>query len=439
MKRILLIEPPVDVEMRERTRSYEYLPPLWAVALATYIRKNSPRLKIKILDGRLINGAIIKQLIEQERPDLVGLSPKFPNYISAIRIARFAKKNGAKVIFGGAHVTHLSHEILRNRGLTSGDYCVDGIIREDGEEALLRYIIGWLPEKINNLIWQEGCGKIRENPVKLLDLNKLPSPDFSLVDLPAYFKEQKVLPIYSQKGCSWRIKSRGGCLFCGLTELTLRFKKPEKCWDEIRMLQKKYGAKVVWDSSENFLNDLDWFEEFCRASLKYPDKPRLKVFMRMDGISAKIAKMLKYLNVAEVLLGVESGSQKSLSAMGKGSTVKNNLKSIEMLHKTGIRTFFCFVLGAPGESPETASESVKLAKKLIKLPMSTGARFNTLTPYPGSSAWKMLLKKTKGKYRGQDLINWPEVWRDWVDNFCQFSSKKYTRILKEARMSVGQT
>lgn len=434
MLKVILLEPEIDPPFEllvHEGRSYRELPPLWALSIGTYLKKKIPKTDLTILDCRFFTTGQLKKWAKRIKPDFVGISPKFVSYKNTLRAARIFKKFGAKIVLGGMHASALRKEILTNRGPGSDDYCIDAIIKEDGEKAFYEYVSAKPLLKIKNLIWRRGK-EIKENETELLDLSSLPRADRDLVDLGKYFIKNRALTIYSQKGCAWRERS-GGCIFCAQPVSGLRFRDPVEVWKEIDFLKKKYDIEAIWDSTENFLNSQDWVREFWRASRIYKNKPEFKIFTRIDQIDDKMAKILRDINVTQAILGVESGSSQSLSAMHKGMGPSLVKKAIKFLNQRGIGTFHCFVLGAPGETEETIDETIKFAKELSRIPGVRGTRFNALVPFPGSLAWQMLLKKTGKKYLGQDIFDWREIVRDWVENFCKIDSRVFGQKIREAK------
>lgn len=433
MIKVALLEPKFDFFYRfllKEGRTYA-VPPLWALYLGTYLKEKIPDVKIDILDCQIFPMDKLEEWGRKNRPDFVGISPKFLNYISALEAARIFKKFGAKVVLGGTHSASLKDGILKNRGPFSNDYCIDAIIQRDGEKAFFEYIKGKPLEKINNLIWHTGK-KIKENKIELLDLNSLSLPDRKLINSKTYVKKSNIFSVLSQKGCSWQEKT-GGCIFCAQELSKLRFRDPVSVWEEIDFLRKKYNVGIIWDSSENFFNDLNWLNDFWKVSKKYKDRPEFKVFVRLSEINNENVKILKELNVVEIIVGVESGSLQSLRGFNKGITPGLIKEKINLLHKNEINTFHCFIFGAPKETKETLWESIEFAKDISKNKYHAGTRFNIVAPYPGSTMWSMLLESDPERYAGKDIINWKEASIDWVEKYCNINISLFLKEFKKAR------
>ena len=435
MKKILLIETPEDFSTLKSQLAE--MPPMWALTLGTYLKETTPGIKIKIIDGKHSELETIQTKVAGYKPDFVALGPKLQTYLNVLKISRFSKKLGAKVIFGGTHAANLRKEILKNRGKYSNDYCVDVVIQRDGEKALAEYVLGKSHSKINNLVYLDKKGEIKENPVESLNLDSLPIPDRDLVNLRKdYFKkgQPRMVNIYTQKGCNWKATPSGGCLFCSLVDSTVRLRNPEIIWQEIKYLTEKYDAEIIWDGVDRFLNSREWFEEFYQRSFSFFPlrKPKLIICPRTNEINEKIAKMLKKLNIYEVILGLESGCPLTLANLNKGQTIDQHKNALKLLHKHGIKTRHYFVIGAPGETMKTALQTLKYARNLARNKNVSATLMVKLRPYPGSCAWKMLLEKTGNKYKGRDIVSTSDIMEDWLKNFCDITSKDLRALNKIA-------
>lgn len=413
--------------------------PLGVVSIASYLSRRLPQADIHILDEQILSAAKIKRELFRIKPDIVGVSCVFKNYSNTLDCARNAKKIGAKVILGGCYVTVLAQEVMNNRGPDSKDYCVDAVIRQDGEEAFFRYVKEEDLWKIDNLVFQHN-DKTVVNKIKVVDLNSLPPLDFTIVDPQVYFHEyQRRFPTSKykrpflscfQKGCAWRERS-GGCIFCSLMDKKLRLKNPREAWREIDELVSNYGVDYIWDVSDSLLSDKKWFEEFYHESQRRLKKPFLKIQARVDDlVEENTVRMLADMNVVQIFIGFESADDQCLMRIKKGTTAQLNQKVIFLLAKYGIFARAFFVLGLPGESSATLSKTVRLAEKIVSAGNNNLIIVPVFTPLPGSLSFHLLKQKTGKKYEGKDLINWDEANFDWNKYFCRVSFDKIQKTRK---------
>jgi radical SAM superfamily enzyme YgiQ (UPF0313 family) len=89
-----------------------------------------------------------------------------------------------------------------------------------------------------------------------------------------------------------------------------------------------------------------------------------------------------------ILLGIESGVQSSLDAMGKGVTVEQNRLAVEWAHKAGLKTVTPFIFGNPGETFEDGLKSIQFAIDID----SDVVNFHALTPFPGAELYENVEK-----------------------------------------------
>jgi len=403
--------------------------PLGIVSVGTYIRQNNPGVDVEILDGN--NVLTLDQVIDKLDADVVGISTTAGGYDHAIRVAEIAKQKGARVILGGAAATPLAKEILRYYDF------VDAVIRYDGEIAFSKYVAAEPLSSIENLVYRDNQG-IRENPVKLPCLDKLPPPDRDLLDMEVYFKNskdpaypicdpfKKPMNIYSQKGCMWRSQEEGGCVFCSVPYYDLRLRKPELVWDEISSLVEKYQADFIWDPSDNLVGDKEWFKAFCAAKPK-----RLNIsytnYVDAENIDEETARLLAESGCVSVFVGMESGDPKMLESMNKRAKIEDNLRAMKLLQKYRIGVIAGVVVGVQGESKESLERTIGFLKKLTEFDNFDRFEWGTLIPFPGSKANRMLREHPDLKHKYEDFGNKNYLFQlismiqDWHRHYCEIN------------------
>jgi radical SAM superfamily enzyme YgiQ (UPF0313 family) len=409
--------------------------PLGILSVGTYLKQNNPGVEVEILDGN--NVLTLDEVKSRIDADLVGISATAVGYAHAIEMAKVAKERGARVVLGGAAATPLAREIL-----TYYDF-VDAVIRYDGEIAFSKYVAAAPLASIENLVYRDKH-EIKENPIKLPCLDELPLPDRDLLDMEVYFKNSKdpaypicdpfkrPINIYSQKGCMWRSQERGGCVFCSVPYYDLRLREPRLVWDEISSLVEKYQADFIWDSSDNFVGDKEWFKTFCAA------KPNgLKIhytsYVDAEDIDEEVAKLLSESGCVSVFVGMESGDPKMLESMNKRATLEDNMRAMELLQKYRIGVIAGVVVGAQGESKESLERTIEFLKKLSEFDNFDRFEWGSLIPFPGSKANRMLREHPDLKEKYKDFGNKKYLFQlmcmiqDWHRNYCEI---KFNDILE---------
>jgi radical SAM superfamily enzyme YgiQ (UPF0313 family) len=135
-------------------------------------------------------------------------------------------------------------------------------------------------------------------------------------------------------------------------------------------------------------------------------------------IDLKLLPLMKQAGCRMLMVGFEFGTQRSLDAVKKGTTLEQSIRLAEEAVRLGFTVHGCFMIGAPGETRESARTTIEFAKSL---PMDT-VQFSGICAYPGSEIYSWS--------REEDFLV-PNVWRDWVDeNWEQVTVLSYPELSK---------
>lgn len=397
-----------------------WAPPLSFLTIASYL-KNYSNLEIELLDSQVMLQSEIEKRIDC---DILAGSINLANYSNFLKIAqKYKEKNPrGKVIVGGPH-SLLARNILRNRPY------IDAVVIGDGEKAFLLYCQDEKLSKIPNLVYRRDS-EILFNQKEKLNLEDLPIPDRSLVNLKPYFDNyndefNKPTTMYSQKGCFW-----GKCLFCQIKP-PVRSRRPEQFWQEVKYLHDNYGIDYVWNVSDS--PNKETFLDLRNSKPKDIDIA-LRFYARTSEIDEETAEALKAINCYEVFLGIETGDSKILQKIDKNSSLEQCLKAVEVLSKNKIKSRISFVLGLPGETEKTLENTYNFANQLIDVGADSIA-CSILMPVPGSKSFGMMLQKEelRKKYLHEDLFNLNELQKDWVESFCKVDYSSLVEMVKKIK------
>lgn len=421
-EKIQLINASVSESYKSFSRTGCY-PPLGLIALASFIKNKTHEVTVEIIDNDLWS---LDEIYKKIDSPLVGINSTILSYPIALKIAWEAKKKGAMVIIGGPYASALPTEILKNRQF------VDFVAIGDGEDILSKLIIGEKFSNIPGLAYRGEKGEIFLNPPNQFS-SFSPILDFSMIsNLDAYFEKyekrlkpyighSRSLPMYSHRGCPHK-NDDGGCLFCWLQSQFLSLKTPQQFWNEISYYSERYNVKLFWDVSNNFPWDKDWLKKIIS------EKPNgleayFYIFANINDFDKETVSLLEILKCAEILIGFESNANECLNKINKGTSEEINSKAIDLFKNTDIFIYPTFVLGLPGESEKTLKKTIRFASQLKENLKIFEITCSILTPLPGSSAWRLLVKNTMkpNLYTDKDLFDWADIQKDWVENFCQIS------------------
>lgn len=411
--KIQLVNPEVPVIGDVRLKYVGCWPHLGLLSMASYLKSKGHA------DVDIVDFNIKKRKIDA---DIVGISTDLGTYKHALDIAQKAKDRGCTTVLGGTWVSVLGHETIRNRDF------VDIVVVGDGEIPLLKLVEQEKLESIPNLVFREG-GQIKSNQILEPGLDQYGEINYSFVDLKPYFdnfykifqKGKRTLTTYSRKGCLWKKFSKcadkRGCIFCSIFDNTSRLRSTDLLWHEIMKVKRTHDLETIFDVADCFTEHLPWLQEF--VSKKPEGSPKFYVFARTNQITEKHCKLLSALGVEAVYFGIESGSQKVLDVLNKGTTLKTNLNAVRLLAKNGIKADLSFIFGNPGENEKTIKETFDHFKELLSFGNVRDVEASRFRPLPGAPAFNMLNKKLRNKYTGKDILDIEILVREWVDNFCE--------------------
>ena len=301
----------------------------------------------------------------------------------------------ATIVVGGPHVTALPDQTLNE--IPGIDY----VIRSEAEEALPLLIDACMDnktdliniEKIPNLAYRNN-GTIVHNQQRLVDVTDWREPAWDSLKPDRYppiqhgtfHKGKKVVPIITSRGCPYPCSYCAGSLMTGKK---IRTRHIEDVVDEIEYLIDKYGFDEIIIEDENFTFFKDRVINFANeikrrkinVHISFPNG------IRLDKIDEEIAKSLQSINVYMVGLGIESGSERTLSKMRKNWNLEDINKTILLLKKYGITVRGFFILGFSDETIEDINRTIDFA---VKSDLDQ-AYFGNYLPLPGTEDFNNLV------------------------------------------------
>ncbi len=359
---------------------------------------------------KMIDGAA-KNLSEQDtiviakdfRPDITVIQTSTPSIYSDIHYAELCKNiTGCITILVGPHVT-AEPELT----LIKGNGSVDIVARGEYDYTLRDIAQGLVWENIPGISYFKE-GKTSHNLARPLieDVDSLPFPAWQHINPYDYHDAGKLYPfitLMGGRGCDAQ------CTFCVTPSL---------------MYGRRYrprSAELVVDEMEYDLNLFPYLKEImieddtlglkrhqprlrkiCEEILKRGVKVSWSANLRADIRDLDLLKLMKRAGCRWVCVGFEFGNQEVLNNVRKGTKLDHMVEFATLANKAGLEVNGCFMIGGPGETEDTAKQTIDLAKKL---PI-TAAQFTGVVAYPGTAYYQWV--KENGF-----LI--PKDWPEWVD------------------------
>jgi anaerobic magnesium-protoporphyrin IX monomethyl ester cyclase len=163
---------------------------------------------------------------------------------------------------------------------------------------------------------------------------------------------------------------------------------------EMIHLKRHYRPDHIWFADDIFGFKVDWVRNFGAALAAAGGGVPFTIQLRADLVTARMATALREAGCQEAWIGAESGSQKILDAMNKGTSVAQNLAARELLREAGIRVGFFLQLGYLGEE----LDDILATRRLIDEARPDDVGVSVAYPLPGTKFYE-LVKEQLGPKR----------------------------------------
>jgi radical SAM superfamily enzyme YgiQ (UPF0313 family) len=291
-----------------------------------------------------------------DNSDAIALRHYTPEGRAIFAALRAAAPN-AKIIAGGAAFGVAPEALFRDFGV---DYAVAG----DGERASVALVdaltrgepVGSIPGLVRSIDETVHFTPPGEDA----DLDSLPSPSLHRwIDLRRYERHGATIPIQTKRGCVYK------CVYCTYRNVEgwgYRTRDPERVADEIEELHKKAGVRNFDFVDSTFNSPPGHAIEVCEAITRR----KLRVHLDTTNFTPATAsnELLAAMRTAGFrTLGIsaESASDPVLERLEKGFTAGKVREVAERVEKAGIKTLWIFLVGGPGETPQTLEETLDFA------------------------------------------------------------------------------
>ncbi len=404
-------------------------PPLGTLYASSYLRSRG--LNVALHDVMLSTSEReIESSLRTHHPSIVVVYDDEFNYLTkmclsrmreaAIELTRLSKQHGCTVIIFSSDATdHLEeyfahgadYVICGEAEITLGELC-ENLLGKSTKQ----------PHEIAGLAYLEN-GKIRQTPRRLVleKLDILPFPAWELIDVETYRMKWKErhgyfsLNLVTTRGCpfhcNWCAKPIYGQVYHSRT--------PANVVEEMKLLQKTLHPEHIWFCDDIFGLKPGWIRKFDEVVNREGAKIPFKCLSRADLLLKEdTVQHLKSAGCATVWIGAESGSQKILDAMEKGTTIAQIYESSRLLHESGIRVGFFLQFGYPGETKEDIEKTLTMIKECGPDEIGISVSY----PLPGTKFYERVKAELGEKH------NWVDS-QDLDMMFHGTYSREYYRVL----------
>ncbi len=370
-------------------KAAEPYPPLMTITAAALMRAH--KYEVRLFDvGLQDSPEDVLSILEDYDPDYFVLFDDGFNYLTkmclttmreaAFNMQKLAKSKGKTVITCSSDSTDHYQKYLENGA--------DFVIKGEGE-ITLQELIKQLEQngdvsKVDGIYFKDGDGIIFTKPRSVnRSLDDLPEAAWDLIDVNAYRNvwERRNKPFYlnveTTRGCPYK------CNWCAKPIYGNRYnvRSPKLVVDEIANHVRDRRVDRFWMCDDIFGLKPGWVQEFRdeikkrRLSIKYKIQSRADLLLQEDNIDALVDSGLD-----EVWIGAESGSQRILDAMDKGTTIEQIHEATRLLKSRGVKVAFFIQFGYLGETRADISKTIDMVKKLMPDNMGVSVSY----PLPGT-------------------------------------------------------
>ena len=268
---------------------------------------------------------------------------------------------------------------------------------------------------VAGLILAGSNGTARRTPARISrpNLDRLPLPAWDLVDVSAY----RAAWMGAHGHFSWNAAASRGCPYacnwCAKPTFGRRYsqRSPQSVAEELRRLKDEVGPDHVWFADDIFGMTPDWIREFADEVVRRDARIPFMMQSRVNLITPCVASALRAAGAQEVWLGVESGSQRVLEAMDKGSHVDTARVATRNLKREGIRACWFLQLGYPPEDWEDILQTRDLVRE--EAPEDIGV--SVAYPLPGTVFHKRLAAELGPRRNWRDTDELAMLFRGTFD------------------------
>jgi anaerobic magnesium-protoporphyrin IX monomethyl ester cyclase len=167
---------------------------------------------------------------------------------------------------------------------------------------------------------------------------------------------------------------------------------------EMLHLKRTFAPDLIWFADDIFGFRVDWVNEFAATLEAAGGGIPFTIQTRADLLSERMAAALGAAGCREAWLGAESGSQRVLDAMNKGTTVAEIITARARLKAAGIRVGFFIQLGYLDEQ----LADILATRSLLETARPDDVGVSVSYPLPGTKFYELVKAQLNGKTHWQD-------------------------------------
>lgn len=368
--------------------------------LAAVLKGNGHEVHVIDASALKLSGEQLLGEIERIKPEVVGITTNIGMHDKASHTARMIRRRfpTITVLMGGPWAT-----IEHARVLRSG--VADAVVCGEGETTIIE-LLSCIRDKgswacIAGIAFLDDQGNVVKTPARALleNLDALPFPAWELFPSSKHYKfmhrRSPFFPVMTSRGCPY------DCIHCTKVVHGYKFRarSVENVIQEIKFLKERFNVREIFIIDDNFNQDISRAERILDRIIEENLDLTINFTngVRADKITPRLAWKFRVAGVYSVALGIESGNQNIVNAIGKRLDLASVSRAVRLLKREGIVTRGFFIIGHPHDTYDTMVQTLRYAKELdLEYP-----HFFKSIPFPGTKMHDLI--EREGKVR-KDVV-----------------------------------
>lgn len=365
--------------------------------IAASILARRPEDQVKVFDFNNNRQRVEERMREIGLYDVMAFSLKsFTQKTTFALLDSIPLRKESLIIFGGPHLA------IEGAAFLKKDRRIKAALIGEGESSFPKFLDqcegneNGADADIKGLIRREGEKVISNGDMAIEeDLDQLPFPCYTVFDSIASGLDN--YPLLTSRGCPYQ------CLYCSVGLISGRRWRKRGVGDiikELKAARERFGFGHFFIIDDNFTLEKDRATQFCQALIASGLDLRwtLPNGIRADRLDEELIKQMKSSGCEAVSFGIESADPEVFKNIGKGETLEEISRAIELCHRYNLRVSGKFIIGLPGATPDSTRRSLHWVREVGL----REANWNLLVPYPGTGAYEFIKKN------GRFISPWEE-------------------------------
>lgn len=371
-------------------------PPLGALFATSFMREQS--YEVALFDAMLAESEQKwAKALDKYQPRYAVIFEDNFNYLSkmcllnmreaAFAMTQMAQARNIPMIICGSDATDHYEDYLK-AGATI-------VIRGEGEltlQELMAHLTGKSDQQladIQGIAYRDEDGTVHITPPRpvMKALDEMPFPAWDLVDVERYRNiwlethGYYSVNMVTTRGCPYH------CNWCAKPIWGQRYnvRSPQNVAEELAWLKENIKPDHIWFADDIMGLKPNWIQAFADEVEQRDIRTPYKCLSRADLLLYEdTAQAMARAGAKTIWMGAESGSQKVLDAMDKGTQVEQIYESRQKLKEVGIEVGFFLQFGYLGETREDIEATLKMVRDT--LPDDVG--ISVSYPLPGTKFYE---------------------------------------------------